>query len=143
MGTGDELEEKAASGDEKAPGGDEKALGGDLAPDGDLAPGAAGDADAPGDADVPGEAVATDFTVTAWLQVAAAFLLYFNSWGLVNGFGTFQAYYKDQHLSSTSNIAWIGSVQSCLTLILSVLSGPLFDMGFLRALLWLLSLIHI
>jgi len=137
VGTGDELEEKAASGDEKARGGDEKALGGDLAPDGDLAPGAAGDADAPGNADAPGEAVATDYTVTAWLQVAAAFLLYFNSWGLVNGFGTFQAYYKDQHLSSTSNIAWIGSVQSCLTLILSVLSGPLFDMGFLRALLWL------
>ena len=59
--------------------------------------------------------------------------------GIVNSFGTFQAYYKAHFLShrSSFDISWIGSVQACLTLILSQLVGPLYDMGFMTILVWI------
>ena len=59
--------------------------------------------------------------------------------GIVNSFGTFQAYYKAHFLSNRSSfdISWIGSVQACLTLILSQLVGPLYDMGFMTILVWI------
>ncbi|KAJ5982839.1 MFS general substrate transporter [Penicillium waksmanii] len=64
----------------------------------------------------------------AWLQVLG---------GVINSFGAFQTYYKDDLLRNVSNsdISWIGSVQACLLLIVGVATGPLFDAGYFYVLL--------
>ncbi|TQN65130.1 MFS transporter asaE [Colletotrichum shisoi] len=62
----------------------------------------------------------------AWLQVAGSFFLFFNSWGLTTSYGVFQTYYQStmQHTSADA-IGWIGSIQSCLVLLVGVCSsGP-------------------
>ncbi|KAH6659097.1 major facilitator superfamily domain-containing protein [Truncatella angustata] len=78
-----------------------------------------------------------DGGVTAWLQVLGSFCLFWNHWGLVNAFGVFQTYYQNELLTemSPSAISWIGSIQSFLLLSVGVLSGPLYDKGYLRSLL--------
>ena len=72
----------------------------------------------------------------AWTQVAAGFFIFFNTWGLVNTFGSFQRYYETGILStsSTSDISWIGSIQGSLQLLLCLFTGPLYDLGYLHAL---------
>lgn len=78
-----------------------------------------------------------DGGLVAWLQVAGSFSLFFNSWGIVNTFGAFQTYYEVGLLSniSPSAISWIGSLQGFLLLLFGVLTGPVFDMGYLHTLL--------
>ncbi|PNS18664.1 hypothetical protein CAC42_5203 [Sphaceloma murrayae] len=78
-----------------------------------------------------------DGGLQAWLQVAGGFSLFFNTWGNLNTFGVFQTYYESGRLfqETSSNIAWIGAIQSFLVLAVSVLAGPLFDRGYLRTLL--------
>ncbi|KAI9687031.1 MAG: putative secondary metabolism biosynthetic enzyme [Bathelium mastoideum] len=75
-----------------------------------------------------------DGGTTAWLQVLAAFLINVNNWGLVNSFGIYQAYYEANLLKSysASSIAWIGTIQGALLLIVGALSGPLFDKGYFK-----------
>lgn len=70
----------------------------------------------------------------AWLQVLGAFGVFFNTWGLLNTFGVFQTYYETGELfvESSSNISWVGSVQAFLVLVAGLISGPLYDRGFLR-----------
>ncbi|KAK8212264.1 MFS monocarboxylate transporter [Phyllosticta capitalensis] len=72
----------------------------------------------------------------AWLQVLGAFCLYFGTWGIIQAFGVFEAYYKLNLLPthSTSDIAWIGSLQSFLMMFVGILSGPLYDKGHMHAL---------
>ena len=96
----------------------------------------------------------------AWLQVAGAFCIFFNTWfvnpaeipncpfplktdrnaqpprGVVNSYGVYQEYYSASrlHSHSDSQIAWIGSLQGFLLLLVSVITGPLYDAGYLRAL---------
>lgn len=74
---------------------------------------------------------------TAWLQVFACFLINVNNWGLVNAYGVFQEFYETNYLSSysSSSIAWIGTLQGALLLIIGVVSGPLFDKGYFKAIL--------
>ena len=74
----------------------------------------------------------------AWLQVLGASLLFFNSWGVVNLFGVFQAYYQLNDLSSSSpsTISWIGTIQGFLLIFVGVITGPLYDLGYLRTLIW-------
>ena len=81
--------------------------------------------------------------VRAWLQVVGAFFLFFNSWGIVNTFGSYETYYETDLLrsSSPSSIAWIGSVQAFLLLIVGALAGPLYDAGYFRHLLAVGSLL--
>ncbi|KEZ45064.1 Uncharacterized protein SAPIO_CDS2487 [Scedosporium apiospermum] len=76
-----------------------------------------------------------DGGLVAWLQVAGAFALFFNSWGIANTFGVYQTYYETHFLSSSTPdaIAWIGSLQSFLLLAGGLVSGPLFDGGWFRA----------
>ncbi|KAF2000043.1 MFS general substrate transporter [Amniculicola lignicola CBS 123094] len=73
----------------------------------------------------------------AWLQVLGGFFLLFNSWGIINTFGSYQAYYETVLLpdSSPSSISWIGSIQAFLLLFVGALSGPIYDAGYFRALL--------
>ena len=88
----------------------------------------------------------------AWLQCAGSFFMFFNCWGLVNSFGescstgncrgctqrrkpgVFQTFYQQEYITneSSSNISWIGSIQAFLLVFGGVLSGPLYDMGYLR-----------
>ena len=99
----------------------------------------------------------------AWLQVAGAFCIFFNTWfvnilsppfhsvclsitnsntqlcrGVVNSYGVYQHYYSlsRQESQSDSEIAWIGSMQGFLLLFVSLITGPLYDAGYLRTLVY-------
>ncbi|SPQ23062.1 da59e35e-0929-4bb4-a766-8578070a362c [Thermothielavioides terrestris] len=78
-----------------------------------------------------------DGGLVAWLQVVGGFLIYFSTWGLISAFPVFQAYYESGALfeASSSNISWIGSIQCFLLQLTGVLSGPIYDRGYMRALL--------
>ncbi|KAI5284480.1 hypothetical protein KEM55_001050, partial [Ascosphaera atra] len=58
--------------------------------------------------------------------------------GTVNTFGVFQSYYKNELVpnETSSNISWVGTIQSFLLLIVGLLIGPLFDAGRLRSLIF-------
>ncbi|MCJ1401854.1 hypothetical protein MMC11_005071 [Xylographa trunciseda] len=53
-------------------------------------------------------------------------------------FGVFETFYVSTLLpyESESNIAWIGSLQGFLLFIFGLISGPLYDAGYLRALVY-------
>ncbi|RDL36934.1 uncharacterized protein BP5553_04367 [Venustampulla echinocandica] len=80
----------------------------------------------------------------AWLQCAGSFVLFFNSWGLnradafiINNLGVYQNFYEHSflHKKSSSDISWIGSIQAFLLIFCGVAAGPLYDHGYLRALI--------
>lgn len=75
--------------------------------------------------------------IRAWLHVFGGFMLFFNTWGIMNTFGIFQTYYESGALfvASSSTISWIGSVQAFLVLLVGFLVGPIYDRGYLRLLL--------
>ncbi|CRG82824.1 hypothetical protein PISL3812_00170 [Talaromyces islandicus] len=75
--------------------------------------------------------------LTAWLQVAGGFMIFFNTWGLINTFAVFQTYYESGALftQSSSNISWIGSIQCFLLQLTGIVAGPIYDRGYLRLLL--------
>lgn len=75
--------------------------------------------------------------IKAWLQVVGSFMLYFNTWGILNAFGIYQQYYEtgDLFITTSSNISWIGSIEAFLLLLVGVFAGPIYDRGHLRALL--------
>ncbi|KAI0114745.1 MFS general substrate transporter [Daldinia grandis] len=75
--------------------------------------------------------------VLAWLHVVGGFMLFFNTWGILNAFGVFQTYYESGALfhRSSSDISWIGSIQSFMVLVGGVFAGPIYDRGYLRHLL--------
>ncbi|KAI1356407.1 MFS transporter, MCP family, solute carrier family 16, member 10 [Xylaria sp. FL0043] len=81
----------------------------------------------------------------AWFQVLGGFLVFFNIWGLPNSFGAFQSYYALQYLPqySSSTISWIGTLQGALLIFLGLASGPLTDLGYYRALLYVGSLLTV
>lgn len=61
----------------------------------------------------------------------------FNSWGLVNAYGTFESYYM-QHLLPTTDILLlnlVGSTQSFIVLLFSFAVGRLLDAGLSRYLI--------
>ena len=74
----------------------------------------------------------------AWMQVLGSWVILGVTWGLINSFGVFQTYYEKDMLKaySESNVSWIGSLQGALLLLLGPISGPLYDAGYLRHLLW-------
>ncbi|KAI0839707.1 MFS general substrate transporter [Hypoxylon sp. FL0890] len=74
----------------------------------------------------------------AWSQVIASFFINFCTLGLGNSFGTFQSYYEHNLLDSytSSNISWIGTTQGFLLCIVGIVSGPLYDKGYIRPLLY-------
>ncbi|KAJ5106276.1 hypothetical protein N7456_002951 [Penicillium angulare] len=82
----------------------------------------------------PQDELTFDTGLRAWLQVLGSFFLFFNSWGVINTWGAYQTYYESNLLSGTSSstIAWIGSLQSFLLMLIGVVTGPLFDAGYFR-----------
>ncbi|KAG7140528.1 MFS-type transporter eupM like protein [Verticillium longisporum] len=79
----------------------------------------------------------------AWLQVLGAFFIYFNTWGLISSFGSFQAFYEKDLLRyhTPFEISTIGSLQSFLMVFLGFVAGPVYDLGYSRQQLWLGSLL--
>lgn len=97
-----------------------------------------------------------DGGVTAWLQVFGSWILFLNSWfverplfsacnqsqgqshktfrGLPNFFGAFETYYTTVLLptSRPSSIAWIGSTQLFLSMLIGLFAGRLLDTGYAR-----------
>ncbi|KAJ6496067.1 MFS general substrate transporter [Mycena sanguinolenta] len=73
-----------------------------------------------------------DGGLRAWLIVLGAFFSVFSSFGYVNSWGVFQAYYELDLLkdSTSSAIAWIGSIQTALSFGIAIWMGRLFDNGF-------------
>ena len=57
--------------------------------------------------------------------------------GIVNTYGVYEAFYQANYLASEapSNISWIGTVQGFLLIIVGVITGPLYDMGYLHVLI--------
>ncbi|KLO10562.1 MFS general substrate transporter [Schizopora paradoxa] len=79
----------------------------------------------------------------AWLCLMGSY--FYQSFGFVNSWGVFQSYYQQTLLKdeSSSNIAWIGSVQYALTFAPSLITGRLFDLGYLRVPLFFASCLMI
>ncbi|KAF2266561.1 MFS general substrate transporter [Lojkania enalia] len=79
----------------------------------------------------------------AWLQVALGFMPFFNAWGILNTFGVYQAYYEPSQLFSVSSseISWIGSLQSFFLLFTGAVPGSFYDHGHLPLLLILRSIL--
>lgn len=73
----------------------------------------------------------------AWLQVLSGFMIFFNTWGIMNTFGIFQTYYESGALfnETSSNISWIGAIQAYCVMLGGLFSGPIYDRGYLRVLL--------
>ncbi|KAJ2976783.1 hypothetical protein NUW58_g8002 [Xylaria curta] len=96
------------------------------------------DATTPSEDGVPDAEAPKEEGLFAWLQVLGAFCVYLNTWGLLNSYGVFQTYYKLDFLSSqsTSTIGWIGSTQGALFFAVSIVVGPMFDLGYFRSLMW-------
>lgn len=70
-----------------------------------------------------------DGGAVAWLQVLAAHLMWFISWGLITSFGLFQSTYGEMLDAAPSTISWIGTVQIFILLVLGTLSGRASDAG--------------
>ena len=78
-----------------------------------------------------------DGGLMAWVQVLGSWCVLFCTFGLVNSFGVYQAYYEATLPgTSASAISWVGSIQGSLLLCCGLVSGPLFDAGYFRPLLW-------
>jgi MFS family permease len=62
-------------------------------------------------------------------------LMNFNTYGYINSYGLFEAYYISNLGLSASVVAWIGSVQIFLLFFLGTFSGRALDAGYLRYML--------
>ncbi|KAI0140715.1 MFS monocarboxylate transporter-like protein [Pestalotiopsis sp. NC0098] len=74
----------------------------------------------------------------AWIQVLGAFLVYVATWGLLSTYGTYQSYYETVLLTgrSTDQIVWIGTIEGVLLILGGVTTGPIYDRGHVRELLF-------
>ncbi|KAL2856509.1 monocarboxylate permease [Aspergillus pseudoustus] len=73
-----------------------------------------------------------DDGLKAWLQVLCMHLVFFNTWGVSNGFAVFQQLYTETLPQTSSEISWIGSVQISLLFFLGVFAGRATDAGYFR-----------
>ncbi|KAI5842248.1 major facilitator superfamily domain-containing protein [Tricharina praecox] len=69
----------------------------------------------------------------AWLCVLGVHLTVFTTWGFINSFGVFQAYYATTLAASPSTISWIGSIQIFLLFTLGTFTGRALDAGYFFA----------
>ncbi|KAI9676812.1 MAG: hypothetical protein M1817_006651 [Caeruleum heppii] len=73
-----------------------------------------------------------DGGAVAWTQALMGHLVVFNTWGYINSFGVFQAYYSRTLGQSPSAISWVGSVQIFLLFFIGTFSGRATDAGLFR-----------
>jgi MFS family permease len=88
--------------------------------------------------DTPVPPPVQDGGTRAWLQVLGSFLVFGNLWGFIFSFGSFQSYYEITYLPDVapSSISWIGTMGVFLLVLVGVISGPLFDLGYFRTMLF-------
>ncbi|KAI0661101.1 MFS general substrate transporter [Cubamyces menziesii] len=75
-----------------------------------------------------------DGGLRAWLVVAGCAVGSCATFGFINAWGVFQAYYEEKILvgTSPSTIAWIGSIQYALIFLPGLFIGRIFDMGWTK-----------
>ncbi|KAF2762457.1 MFS monocarboxylate transporter [Pseudovirgaria hyperparasitica] len=79
-----------------------------------------------------------------WVQVLVAHLVLFNTWGYFNSYGLFIDYYASAFPGTTlSALSWAGSTQIFLLLLISTLSGRVFDAGYYRLTLLVGSILQV
>ncbi|KAK0713696.1 major facilitator superfamily domain-containing protein, partial [Lasiosphaeria miniovina] len=78
-----------------------------------------------------------DGGLQAWIAVACTHLVVMNTWGFINSFGVFQAYYVTTLARPPSDISWIGSLQVFLLFFIGTITGRLTDTGYFRHVLFL------
>lgn len=76
-----------------------------------------------------GDAEPPDGGAVAWTQVLCMHIVFFNTWGVANGYGVFQQYYLQILGKSASSISWIGSVQVFFLFFIGVAAGRMTDVG--------------
>ncbi|KAK7444100.1 hypothetical protein VKT23_015498 [Stygiomarasmius scandens] len=79
-----------------------------------------------------------DGGLQAWSVIFGLFLMLFCSFGYLSAWGVFQSYYENPSNpllanSSSSDIAWIGSIQTSLGYFVPIFTGPIFDRGYYRS----------
>jgi hypothetical protein len=74
----------------------------------------------------------------AYVTLMGCFFLMFNSWGLVNAYGTFASYYKEELLPGRDILLLnlVGSTESFIVLVNSFIIGRLLDGGHARIILF-------
>ncbi|KAK9848738.1 hypothetical protein MYU51_015519 [Penicillium brevicompactum] len=84
------------------------------------------------DGTIASPAAPPDGGLTAWLQVLCMHFVFFNSWGVSNGFSVFEQLYTETLSQDASTISWIGSVQVSLLFFMGVIAGRATDAGYFR-----------
>ncbi|OAX43454.1 MFS general substrate transporter [Rhizopogon vinicolor AM-OR11-026] len=81
----------------------------------------------------------------AWLTVLGGSMILFCTFGTVQSFGVYQAYYSSNYLFGyvSSDISWIGSVQTFLLFAGGLPAGKLFDEGYFHHCIGAGSLIYL
>ncbi|ETS81104.1 hypothetical protein PFICI_06106 [Pestalotiopsis fici W106-1] len=65
----------------------------------------------------------------AWTQVLLMHIVFFNTWGVANGYGIFQYYYTIVLGQSESTVSWVGSCQVFFLFSIGAITGRLSDAG--------------
>lgn len=78
------------------------------------------------------DATPPDGGLQAWTQVIMAHLILFCTWGFINSFGFFQAYYEETMGVDATQISWVASIQVFLLSFIGSFSGRLMDAGYYR-----------
>ncbi|KAL1621671.1 hypothetical protein SLS56_009069 [Neofusicoccum ribis] len=73
-----------------------------------------------------------DGGLNAWTQALMGHIVIMNTWGYINSFGAFQAYYTSTLGVPASQISWIGTVQVWLLFFIGTASGRATDAGLFR-----------
>jgi MFS family permease len=70
-------------------------------------------------------------------RLLGTFFIFFITWGVASSFSAYQAYYQQDLLAdhTPSVISWIGTVQVSLMGFTGIVSGALYDRGYIRNLL--------
>lgn len=65
--------------------------------------------------------------------------------GIVNTFGAYQVFYSTHYLtsSSASAVSWVGTTQGFLMICVGVITGPLYDMGYLHYLIYIGTFLNV
>jgi MFS family permease len=68
----------------------------------------------------------------AWTQAFLTHVVFFNTWGVANGFGVFEEYYTSELGFTQFSVSWIGSVQIFFLFFVGVVGGRLTDAGYFK-----------
>ncbi|OTA64667.1 putative MFS monocarboxylate transporter [Hypoxylon sp. EC38] len=93
------------------------------------------------DSSIPGaqeRPIPSHLSSKQWLQILSTFIVFFNTWGFLLTSGVFQSYYELSLISdySSSDISWISTACAFFLLASGLVTGPLYDFGLYKPLLF-------